>query len=388
MRYKDRVTLAEPRMKVCIIQPAMKAYRIPFFLGLQQALAQDGIGLEVVYDRPASEAAGRGDDVSLAPPLGREVVSWRLAGRLFVQPVLRPWLHADLVIVEHANRHALNYLLMLLSALRLKRLAYWGHGFNHQADPRSLTERFKRWTVRRADWWFAYTAQARDYVAAQGFRAQRITAVENAIDTRELRRQIAGVTEAEKTAARVALGWNAADRVLVCCGSIYPNKFVHELIEASDGMHAAEARVRLLVIGGGIGLPRARELAEARPWVRCVGPQLGRDKALLLSLGELFLNPGVIGLGVLDAFCAGLPVITRRLAVSSPELEYVWHGVNGLVLPTDMDDYARTVVALLHDEAQLARLRSGAHDGAARYSIETMVENFARGVRAILRRRP
>jgi glycosyltransferase involved in cell wall biosynthesis len=171
----------------------------------------------------------------------------------------------------------------------------------------------------------------------------------------------------------------------VCCGSLYPNKFVDQLIEASDTLHAVDAHVRLLVIGGGPGLEGARTLAGCRPWVRCVGPKFGHEKAVLLSLAELWLNPGLVGLGVLDAFCAGLPIITRKLNLHSPEFDYVQHDVNGLVLPEDMEDYMHAVSALLRDSAQLARLRSGAWESAELYSIETMIDNFATGVKACLR---
>lgn len=369
-----------------MIQSVMKRYRAPFYLRLRDALASEGVELEVVYGPPWAREALRGDNVDLPAPLGRRVPNWWLFERILVQPVLCPWLHADLVIVEHANKYALNYVLMLLDAVGLKRLAYWGHGRDRQTPDDSLGARLRRWTLRRAQWWFAYTCGARDDVAAAGFPSDRITVIGNAIDTQSLREQLANVELAERAAARESLGWDAQDRVVVCCGSLHPNKHVDALIEASDSMHAADPRLRLLVIGGGPDLPRIRELAASRPWVRCTGPQFGRELAVLLSLAELWLNPGLVGLGVLDAFCAGLPVITRDLDVHSPEVEYIDHGVNGLVLAPDMNGYARTVVELLHDGERLRRMQRAAQDSAARHSIDAMAKNFARGIVACLAR--
>lgn len=364
----------------------MKRYRTPFYLRLRDLLAAEGIALEVVYGPPWAREALRGDNVDLSPPLGRRVPNWWLFGRILVQPVLRPWLHADLVIVEHANKYALNYALMLLNAMGMKRLAYFGHGRDRQTPDGTPGARLRRLTLKRAHWWFAYTRGASEDVAAAGFPIDHITVVGNAIDTQALRDQLAAVGPTELVAAREAFGWGAQDRVVVCCGSLHPNKHVDALIEASDAMHAADASLRLLVIGGGPGLAQVRALAASRPWVRCVGPQFGRDLAVLLCLAELWLNPGLVGLGVLDAFCAGLPVITRDIDVHSPEVEYIDHDVNGLVLAADMTAYADAVIELLHDGERLHRMQRAAHDSAARHSIDAMAENFARGIAACLTR--
>lgn len=366
--------------RVCVIQGVMKRYRTPFYMRLREILASNGIELEVLYGRPWPQEASRGDNVDLPPPLGRRVPNLWLFERVLVQPVLWPWLRADLVIVEHANKHAINYLLMLLDAMGIKRLAFWGHGRDRQSPSDTFGARLRRRTVGWSRWWFAYTHGARDDVAAAGFPRDRITVVGNAIDTQTLREQLAAVGSAEIEVARKRLGWSERDRVVVCCGSLYPNKHVDALIESSDSMHAADPQLRLLVIGGGPGLQRAQGLAASRPWVRCVGPQFGRELAVLLRLAELWLNPGLVGLGVLDAFCAGLPVITRDIDVHSPEVEYIEHGVNGLILGTDMAAYAGAVIELLHDDERLRRMQRAAHDSAARHSIDAMAENFARGI--------
>lgn len=372
--------------RVCIIQPVMKQYRLPFFMALERSLAAHGIGLIVVYGTPWASEAGRGDNVRLPAPLGHEVKSHYLFDRLLIQPVLGPWLDADLVIVEQANKQALNYLLLALRSLGLKKLAFWGHGRDMQAHPSSLGERFKRAYLKRVDWWFAYTQGARDYVAGQGFEPQHITPVENAVDTRGMREELSAITSAERAAALVELGWNDSARIGVYCGSLYPNKRVEALLEMSNAIHAAVPDFRLLIVGGGPEEGRVRELAVNRPWVRVTGPRFGREKSVLLSLSEMWLNPGVVGLGVLDAFCAGLPVLTQKAEQQSPEMEYIDEGRNGHVLPDDAQAYAEAVIGLLQDGERLARLRGGARESAQRYSVETMARNFTDGVLACLSR--
>lgn len=371
------------RAHVCIIEPEMKQYRVPFFLELQRQLEASGIGLTVVYGRPSAAHATRGDSVDLAAPLGRAVRS-RYFGPLLWMPVLKPWWQADLVIVEQANKHALNYLLHALREAGAVRLAYWGHGRDFQGDPRTLGERWKRHLLPAVDWWFAYNDLSRDHVVAQGFPAARVTSVQNALDTRGLCAEAATLTADERQAALAALGWGPEVRIGISCGSLYANKRVDRLIRDSRDIHAAHPSFRLLVIGGGPDAAALRTLAADAPWVRLVGPRFGRELAVLLSLGTLWLNPGLVGLGVLQAFCAGLPLITHDVPFHSPEIAYVQHGFNGLVLPDHPAAFTQAVVALLSDPARLAALQHGARVSAGRWSVEAMAAHFRDGIAACL----
>ncbi|MDO9466389.1 MAG: glycosyltransferase family 4 protein [Thiobacillus sp.] len=369
---------------VCIIQPVMKQYRVPFFLELEKALAAKGIDLVVVYGTPWRGEAERGDHAELPPPLGVKVNSSMLLGKLLLIPVLRPWLRADLVVVEHANKNLLNYLLAILRGLRLKRVAFWSHGRDRQADSASLGERFKRRTLHWADWWFAYTAESAAYVEAQGYPKDRITVVENAIDTRALRADLDAVSDEELQAIRTAFGWNGTEQVAVFCGSLYRNKRLDLLFEAADRVQREVPAFRLIVIGGGPLAEAVAEFARHRAWVQAVGPKFGHEKSVILKLACMWLNPGALGLGILDAFCAGMPLLTTRQSTHGPEIEYLQHEVNGLLLDDAPEAYADGMLRLLRDEDLAARLREGAMASAQRYSIETMVRNFSNGVRACL----
>mgnify|MGYP002336244381 CR=1 FL=1 len=358
----------------------MKQYRLPFFLELDKALAAKEIKLVVVYGTPWRGEAERGDHADLPGPLGVKVNSTLLFGRLLWIPVLQPWWRADMVVVEHANKNLLNYLLALFRGLKLKKVAFWSHGCDRQINPTSLGERFKRRTLHWADWWFSYTAESATYVAAQGFSADRITVVENTIDTRALREDLNAVSEAEMVTMRAALAWQDDVQVGVFCGSLYRNKRLDILFGAADRVHQEMPRFRLLLIGGGPLSDEVARFASDRPWVQALGPKFGHEKAVLLKLARMWLNPGLVGLGILDAFCAGLPVLTTDLPLHSPEIEYLIQDENGLMVAPTVEDFADVITRLLQDAALMERLRKGAQSSARRYSIETMVRNFATGV--------
>lgn len=372
--------------RVCIIQPVMKQYRAPFFHPLGEQLRDAGIELQVVYGTPWPDMALRNDHCDIAPPLGRRVQSRMLAGKLLWMPVAQPWLDADLVVVEHANKHVLNYLLAGLQRLRLKRVAYWGHGRDLQAAPDTPGERYKRRSLHWADWWFAYTGAAARYVAGQGFEPSRITVVQNAIDTAELRAQLARVGREARAATLGRLGWPADSRVAVYCGSLYPNKRLDWLMQAAAQVHQRHPGFRLLIVGDGPMAAEVAAFARANPWAHWAGAQFGQDKVDLLALADCWLNPGLVGLGILDAFCARLPLLTTDLPGHGPEVEYLEHGHNGLMVAPSAEAFAQAIDGLLADPARLAAMREAAEASSHRYSIEAMARNFAQGVQQCLGR--
>ncbi len=369
---------------VCIIQPVMKQYRLPFFIGLEKELARFSIRLQVVYGKPWLEESKRGDNAELPAPLGHQVATFRLFRKLFFQPSFLSWLRADLVVLEPANKHAINFVLILLHVIGLKRIAYWGHGYDRQSSPATLGNRFKRRALHLATWWFAYTKGAADYVERQGFDATRITVVQNTVDTRNFRMQLSEVLLTDIDKARISLGWNSMARISVFCGSLYANKKLDLLFASVQLIHDQIPDFHLLILGGGPFESEVREFASSRKWVRYLGPLFGRDKAIMLKMAELWLNPGLVGLGILDGFCAGLPIITTNVTFHSPEIEYLKDGINSLIVLPDTDSFTKAVLSLLNDNVAFARLRQGAIESAERYTMEAMVTNFANGVKECL----
>ena len=371
--------MSKPR-RLVVVQPVMKGYRSPFFHALDARLRSAGIELEVIYGRPWARELLRGDNVDLPAPLGRQVKSRMLGGKLLWMPVLRPLLGADGVVVEHANKNLINYPLALMQSLGAGRMAYWGHGRDRQGSADSRGERFKRRSLHWADWWFAYTQGAADYVRDQGFASDRITAVGNAVDTRELREMVQALTTEERAGRLIELGLDPSAPVLVYCGSLYANKRLDLMLPALQAARERVPSLQFVAIGGGPLAAEMQGFAATHGWARYVGPRFGRDKAALLASGSAWLNPGLVGLGILDAFSAGLPMITTDLPIHSPEIEYLEPGHNGLMVEPTVKALADALVTLLTHPRRLAELRQGALASAERHSIDNMADNFSRGV--------
>ena len=96
------------------------------------------------------------------------------------------------------------------------------------------------------------------------------------------------------------------------------------------------------------------------------------------------INPGLLGLHILDSFATGVPIVSTAGALHSPEIDYLHDGVNGLLAKGDEHTYARTVVKLLQDSERYTSIQKNALRGAEKYSIENMAANFVEGINGAL----
>lgn len=370
--------------RVSYIFPVSHHYRAPFHERLRVLLAKNDIEYHVVYCSPSDKNRTKNDTVDVS--WGNKVGLSQLPGGLLYQHGLKQAARSDLVIVQQENKLIFNYLMSLASMLRFKKIAYFGHGRNFQARNRnSLAERWKRLWATRCDWWFAYTDETRRHVESLGFPPERITVFNNAVDTVGVRALSDEVTPERCAARRAELGVGEGPAAIFV-GGLYEDKRLSFLIDAADLVHQRIPDFTLLIVGGGVDLPLVDRLAAGRPWIKVLGPRFGADKVELMQLADLFLMPGLLGLAVLDAAAAGLPTVTTAFPWHSPEIAYVEHGVNGVVVADWQNPaaYADTVADLLADRQRLVTMTAEAKAMAEHYTIEAMAKRFAVGVQAAL----
>src|SRR6266852_4828866 len=136
--------------KVLIIHAQIKQFRVPLFDKLRATLLVDGIDLRVTYSDPPPQELGKNDNAELPADYGIKVPGyWLFRHRILYQPLAREIARADLVIVEQANKHVWNHLLLLLASIGGKRIAFWGHGKNKQAVRSGLSDWYKRKILNR-----------------------------------------------------------------------------------------------------------------------------------------------------------------------------------------------------------------------------------------------
>ena len=370
--------------RVLIVQRMLPHYRVPFFEQLRERLASEEIALELVVGQPTKGGAAKRDEARLswATTVNNRYLRSGPGRHLVWQPVWRRAQEADLVVVEQASRLIVNYLLLAKRRFGGPKVAFWGHGVNLDRKSASrMGEAVKRKMAPLADWWFCYTDGTARRLEAVGVRSDRMTVVQNAIDVQELRKMAVEVSDGDKKSLRASLGIGEGV-VALSLGSIYPGKRPDYLVEVGDQIRNAIPDFHLVVIGDGPNRSTIDVAAITRPWLHPVGMLSGEPMVAHASLASLLLNPGVVGLAVVDGFALGLPTVTCDLELHGPEIEYLVDGVNGVILErnTSPAEFAASVARLLSDADLLARLQSGCHQSAAELSIEAMVDHFASGL--------
>ena len=370
-------------LKIAIVQYRLLHYRLRLFEMLRDKLLTNGVELILVCGQASDFERSRRDEGQLpwATMVKNKFV--RIRGKdILWQPLPASVQDAALIIVMQENRLISNYFFQIRSLFGGPLIGFWGHGRNYQSEsPHGLRERWKKLWLKRVDWWFAYTDGARRYVASHGFPESRITILENAIDSSGFQEDLDSITPAEIAQVMFELSITIDSRVAIYCGSIYKGKRMDVLLESADLLRDLVSSFHLLVIGEGPESSYIREAAASRPWIHTLGPRKGREKALYYRISHVMLNPGLVGLHIVDAFVAKTPLITQASSSHGPEYDYLRQGENGIsVLTDDAAAYANAVGEVLNDPTRLMAMRAECAVDAKRFTVENMVDNFVAGI--------
>jgi glycosyltransferase involved in cell wall biosynthesis len=377
------------RPVVSLVFKSLYHYRIAFCEQLRQRLDSLGIDLRVIHGQPGREDAAKQDSATLAwahqirntvVPVGRRELFW--------QPALPALRGSDLIVVEVASKLLLNYVLLARQMLGGRRVAFLGHGFNARQRPgTAVGELVKAAMSVRVHWWFAYNRVSAEAVARLGYPVERITDIQNAIDTRVLIEARRRIPPGQLDDLRRTLGIGG-EHVGIFVGGMYADKLLPFLLDACRRIRHQIPDFEMIFLGAGPDQALVQSAAAELPWIHYVSPKFGADKVPYCLLAQVLLLPGAVGLAVLDSFALGLPLVTVEDRFHGPELAYLEDGRNGIVLPgaTDAGDYTSAVAGLLRDPDRLTLLREGCAAASGTYTMEEMVRRFAAGLCLALNR--
>lgn len=364
------------RRQVLVVQRRLTHYRVPFFEILRADLSAAGLELRLACGDPTPEEATKRDSGEL-PWAIRLPTRYALGGKLCWQPFTHLAREAAVTVITAENKLICNLVEQFGASER--RVVLWGHGRNLQGDPDSLRERIKAALALRADWWLGYTNLSRDMVRDLGFPADRITVLDNAVDTTELREQFERVTPQAQAELRAALGLEPGP-VGLYLGSLYAEKRIDFLLEAALALRQRMPGFQLLVIGTGPQSSLVEDFARTHAWVKVLGLRKGQDKANVASLADVMLNPGLVGLNILDSFAGGIPMLTTDCGLHSPEIAYLEPGVNGVMTANTMDAYVGAAVEHLQNRSLRDAMAARCLADAAHYTLAHMSQRFTEGI--------
>lgn len=362
---------------VIIVQRRLTNYRLPLFEHLREKLLSDGIKLRLLYGEAALSEKTKNDSADIL--WGEKLATkYFFSDKVCWQPFFSLIEGADLVIVTQENKLICNLWSLLFA--RPYKLAFWGHGENMQSKNKNgVKEAFKRWTTNQVDWWFAYTGLSKRNVEGQGFPAEKITNLENSIDTKKLQNYCDLVKQSELDELRKK--YDLGDgQIGIFIGSLYQDKRLVFLLQAGEMLARKLPNFRLIIIGNG---PLKSDIESAclkYSWLRYAGHKVEAEKAQFLKLATVILNPGLVGLGILDSFIAGVPMVTTDCGIHSPEIDYLKSGENGVMTENNLESYVEAVLTVITNNKLMEHLRLGCKTSAQKYTIENMAENFRVGI--------
>ena len=233
--------------------PFLSEFRRSFFRRLAEDLDERGITLVVAHGAPYSrDQRERRDVVDIDGAVRLRQLHLWLAGRPVVHKRLGSLVgSSDVLVVCQSLRNLELYpLLLRQSAGRGPKVAMWDHGRTYTRPQSRLEQSLKYALTRRACWFFAYTEGGSRAVTEHGFPRQRVTVVQNAIDTVELQQAAGELSERQLAEVRAEFGLTPG-RTGLFLGALSPSKRLPFLIEAAEEIAERLPGFKLLIAGAG-----------------------------------------------------------------------------------------------------------------------------------------
>ena len=369
--------------KVVILNIILPQYRYDFFSLLKEALLKNDIELGVIYGKEKSVDALKKDEVDIewAKYIPNKIL--RIGrSKLIWQSCLNEIKDTDLVIVESANKLLLNYYLILMRRFSKFKFAYWGHGRNLQDHVDSLPNKFKYLFLKKCDWWFGYTNLTKRILLSKNYPLNRITVVQNAIDTSSLRNNYSEIKDDVIFDLKKQLGIESGVTAIYC-GAMYPEKNFDFMLETCYRVKREIPDFHMIFMGSGIEAEKVISASASNNWIHYVGSKFGNDRVKYFKISLIQLMPYYVGLGIVDSFALETPIITTSNPFHGPEIDYLENGKNGFMTNDNIEDYSAKVVETLKDRSYLD-LIDGCKLSAEKITLEIMVDNFKEGILSCL----
>lgn len=151
-------------------------------------------------------------------------------------------------------------------------------------------------------------------------------------------------------------------------------------------LQSQRSDVSLHIVGDGPESETVRSLAEDCHGVTWFGATT--DEATIrerMKQAHVVFVPGDSGLSIVHAFSYGKPYITLddKDSIHGPEIDYLQHGKNGLLLAGTLSENASEIAKLIDDREAYEKMCRAAYDTASSLGVERWANQMARTIQAI-----
>jgi 1,2-diacylglycerol 3-alpha-glucosyltransferase len=259
----------------------------------------------------------------------------------------------DVVVLIDQVKILSNYPIHFWARITNRRVVFYSHGFDHQASLRQrglfskLTERLRLFSLRRASAVVVYDSFGRDHLIEKGVECP-IYCSNNTLDTKPLleyyTRQ-SSQAKNDQTRRERDIPDNAF--VVTFLGRLVTEKRIDVFIDVLAALEKLYGnKVYGMIIGDGPEMNGLKDRASGSS-TQFLGYREGSELRGLLAASDVIFIPGMVGLAIVESFCASAPLITVRHDFHSPEISYLEHEVNGILISDFSVESAMNVFAKL-----------------------------------------
>lgn len=347
---------------IAILQPNYPHYREEFFQELQKKVK--GTDLFSFQDEKASISKGFKINSSFS-----KVSAWEYRGFLLYSPRVMLKLKYDTLVLMLHFGHLTTWLLLLTKWIHRKRIILWGQGISvkrYLKEEKTPDWKLK-WMIKMADGvWFYMDKEYQQWRTI--FPKKPMVALENSLSGVE--DMIAYVPE--KSIAELKNKYEINQkRIFIFCAR-FENQYrrtdlLIKLIENLDSQING-----FIIIGAGIYKPDFSKYMNVYDFGAVYDTSIKRE---LFAMADMYLQPGWVGLSIVEAMAYGKPICTFKRSkdtLQCVEYSYIEDGVNGLIFE-NLDDAIGKLSVISNEE--IRKMGYAAKNTASKHTPAVMAKN-------------
>lgn len=358
--------------RLLYIAKRMPVYRENFLMELQK-ITKDNLEISLAFDDKNKESLIKKDGAVNILSNIKLICFGKTSREIFgISPSLKV-LKFDYIMFAPELRNFFWPLLIILKFIRIYKgdVILLGHGENFSSGAPSRSGRLlniiRVFMINRCDLFMGYTDS---YRSIPGLRLKRHCSIGNSSI------MSSDIYGDDQLNLKLKQTRDTDVFNMVYCGSLYEEKRVGELCQILKILDSVSpGRFRLNVIGDGPD----RKLLEnciSSGTIKYYGVLFGGEKNAVFENSSLFLSPGFIGLGLLDACAMGVPILLSNGVKHSHEYYYFDESAGYLIEDDTAEHFARKIIEISGNIQELEKKSINSLSIARRYTIENMAQSF------------
>lgn len=238
----------------------------------------------------------------------------------------------DAIIFLGNMYHLSTWLGVIFAKICGKKVFMWTHGFLRVETGFKGKVRFLFYSL--ADGLMLYGNRAKDILVKMGYPDNRLVVVYNSLDY-DRQKNIRDSLSSDLIEDLKRHLFTYFDLpVLIFIGRLTPQKKLHQLVKASKILHDRLFPVNIIFVGSGSDMDRIVSMVAnigLSDYVHFYGETYDENEiGSLISLSNVCVSPGEVGLTCMHVLAYGIPVITHDdFDFQMPEVEAIQPGVTG-----------------------------------------------------------